>query len=50
VPKKEYQLWLTKFFTPLSMESLSTRVSNCFASFMSIKVDFDKPPEDSLIE
>lgn len=50
VPETEYPLWFGKFFTPVSLFTTSTRVSNCFAAFMNVKVDFTKPPEESLLE
>ena len=50
VPQKEYLLWLSELFTPVSALTLWTSVSDCLASFMSLKVDFDKRPEDSLVE
>lgn len=48
VPKKEYLLWVPGVTGPFNMFSFFEKTNHCWAEFMKLAVDFNKPIEKSV--
>ena len=49
VPKKEYNIWLPKINSPLTILNLDEKTNICWANFLKQKIDINKPIEKNPI-
>lgn len=50
VPESEYELWIPDLLSPMNIFTINETSNFCFARFMKMYINFNKPIEDSLIE
>lgn len=50
VPESEYPLWFPNPLSPMSIFTAKAKRGMCLAQLISLKIDFSKPIEDSLVE
>ena len=49
VPRRQYKLWMSSFFGPLSIFQFSAKKNMCWSNLIKLAIDFTKPIERSVI-